>query len=241
MRIWVYVLSYNEEKMIPYFLQHYNFAEKIIVYDNYSNDKGPELLKTNKKIDLRYYDSGGQLDCAKAIKLKNSVWKEARGKCDYVILVDMDEFLYVEGGMIPFLRKYRPTIVKSIGYEMVPMDNKSINDDLLINQIKDGVPSSYYNKTALFSPNKVEEINYSPGGHKCAPKGTINYAPSPVLMLHYKYAFGPEYIIERYKMYASRMVEIIKKQNFGSQYLRLKDEDIRKRYRDYQKTSKKVI
>ena len=241
MRIWVYTVCYNEEKLIPYFLQHYDFAEKIIVYDNYSSDNGPNLLKDNKKIELRFYDTGGQLDCAEGRRLKNNIWKEAYGKCDYVIVIDMDEFLYIKGGIIPFLRKYRPTIVKSTAYDMILLNNNSINDKPLTDQIKNGVRSHYYDKTVLFSPNNIREMNYNLGCHKCVPKGIINYSPSPVILLHYKYAFGLDYIIKRHKMYASRMNESIRNQNSASEYWKLTEDDIRKDFNIYQKTSNKVI
>ncbi len=52
---------------------------------------------------------------------------------------------------------------------------------------------------------------------------------------------GLDYIIKRHKMYASRMNESIRNQNSASEYWKLTEDDIRKDFNIYQKTSNKVI
>ena len=44
MKVKVYSICYNEEYMLPFFLQHYSFAD-IVVYDNESTDNSLEIMK----------------------------------------------------------------------------------------------------------------------------------------------------------------------------------------------------
>ena len=48
MKIHLYSVCYNEEIILPYYLNHYSkFVDKITVYDNFSTDSSVEILKQN--------------------------------------------------------------------------------------------------------------------------------------------------------------------------------------------------
>ena len=50
MKIHAHILSWNEEKILPYTLDHYsNICEKIFVYDNMSNDSSDDIYKKYPK------------------------------------------------------------------------------------------------------------------------------------------------------------------------------------------------
>ncbi len=92
MIVHVHVLCWNEEVLIPYFLDHYSFADKIILYDHESDDNSLDLLSDN--VEVKTYSTGGEIRDDIWIDIKNNCWKTSRGEADFVIVCDMDEFLY---------------------------------------------------------------------------------------------------------------------------------------------------
>jgi hypothetical protein len=63
------------------------------------------------------------------------------------------------------------------------------------------------NKLNIFSPDAVEEINYSPGRHSCQPVGDIVLPDrDELLLLHYKY-LGFERTYQRHEQYGARLRE----------------------------------
>jgi glycosyltransferase involved in cell wall biosynthesis len=62
MKIHVYIISYNEEKLLPFTLDYYStFCEKIFVYDNYSTDSSDEIYKKYNKVEVIKWDSGNEI------------------------------------------------------------------------------------------------------------------------------------------------------------------------------------
>ena len=68
MKIRVYTVAWNEEKILPHFLRHYaRFADRIVVYDNGSNDRTRDIIFAHPQAEFRTYDTDGVLhDGAKA-------------------------------------------------------------------------------------------------------------------------------------------------------------------------------
>ena len=49
MKITLYTICYNEQEMLPYFLNHYSkMVDKIVVYDNQSTDNSRQILESFK-------------------------------------------------------------------------------------------------------------------------------------------------------------------------------------------------
>ena len=55
--IYVYVVCYNEEFMLPFFLKHYEYATKIFIYDNCSNDNTIDIINKSNKCEVIMYSS----------------------------------------------------------------------------------------------------------------------------------------------------------------------------------------
>jgi glycosyltransferase involved in cell wall biosynthesis len=188
LRIHVYTVCYNEEEILSYFLRHYSsFAEKIIVFDNYSTDTSPEIVRSCPIADLRRFDTDGTFNELENIRIKNKAYKESLGKADFVIVVDTDEFLY-HHDMLDLLKRYRAegvTLPKTIGYEMIswrfPKSNKP-----LVENIRIGHESPSYAKRCIFHPEV--DINFQVGAHTCNPRGNIVESSSvDIKVLHYHY------------------------------------------------------
>lgn len=219
--IHIYVLCWNEEKMIPFFLTHYdNIADKIFVYDNQSTDNSIKLLAKNPKVIIRSYKSEGQIRDDYYLTIKNHEWKQSRGVADIVIVCDMDEFIYSENiaaSMLDFYQS-KATIIRPEGYNMIiekfsfRTKNKNITE-----QIKTGVQDAYFNKLCVFKPNEITEIRYLHGCHNASPSGNIIFYREPMKLLHYKY-ITIDYVLSRMKAYKIRLSAYNKKYRLGFQY-----------------------
>ncbi len=91
MHIDLYATCWNEERMIPFFLRHYEpLVDRIVIFDDGSNDHSLELLRASRKVELRRLPSGLS-SILMHMEEMNRCWKESRGRADWVIIADPDE------------------------------------------------------------------------------------------------------------------------------------------------------
>ncbi len=172
MNIDAFIFCYNEEKMIRHTLNHYSkFCDKITVMDNCSNDETIAII-TNEYRNVKIISFETNNQCREDIQtnLKNTCWKKS--KADYVIVCDMDEFLYSDNFNLEFekLQKYKPSVCSIIGYEMFSKKFPAKYNKSILEQVKYGVRNYRFDKTILFSPKYIKEINYDYGAHTCNPE-----------------------------------------------------------------------
>jgi glycosyltransferase involved in cell wall biosynthesis len=189
LRVHVYTMAWNEEVMLPHFLNHYQIFDKIVVYDNESDDKSAELLDAHEKVDRRVIATNGKKVQGALTNFKNNAWKESRGVADYVIVCDTDEFLF-HPNLIDAIKRMRSqggTIMFPEGYQMLSAESPP-SDDNLLETIQVGSRDTPYDKCVLFDPNAISEINFRTGCHVCDPQGILKYFRVPGLaLLHYRY------------------------------------------------------
>jgi glycosyltransferase involved in cell wall biosynthesis len=224
----VYALCWNEEKILPYFLRHYGrIASKIVIYDNESTDRSVEIIRSYPNTEVISYHTGGKLNDFKYLEIKNNVWKRSRGGADWVIVVDMDEFLY-HPDLAGCLKSYRQkgiTISVPVGYEMIS-DAFPKTGGMIYDEAKLGVQYNTFDKMVLFDPNAIFEINYAPGCHKAAPKGILNFDSNRELKLLHFNLMGLDHLLERYASRKARLSEHQIKHGIGVHYLLPKDQII---------------
>ena len=93
-KIYAYVVCWNEMDNIPFVVDYWKrFAERVIVYDNGSDDGSVEYLSQYPWIEVRQFKTNGFDDTAN-MNIKNSCWKESIGIADFVVVSDLDECLY---------------------------------------------------------------------------------------------------------------------------------------------------
>lgn len=194
--IHVHSPCYNEEAILPYFLEHYRFAQKIFIYDNYSVDRSIGIVTENPKVEVISIDTNNQFLEASLSNIKNHGWKQSRGEADWVIVCDIDEFLYYPDWERLFreLKEAMATIAKPVGYHMISLDFPRDYSKPITQQVNRGHPSVTYSKQVLFKPDAITEIRYETGAHIAEPLGSVSYFQSPDLkVLHYK-SLGWEYL-----------------------------------------------
>jgi hypothetical protein len=219
-KIDMHVLCWNEEKIIPYFLNHYgNLVSNIYVYDNKSNDNSVKLLKSHPKVTVIPYDTNNEIRDDAYLQIKNNAWKNSVGKADIVIVCDMDEFLYSEDlkSTIIEFNNSEFTVVKPTGYDMIvnefDFDYKSKLTDL----IKTGYRNDLFDKFLMFKPNNIKEINYRGGCHFANPIGEVRLFIDKLTLLHYK-RLGLKYHLKKMRSYKKRLSDFNKKYNLGYEY-----------------------
>jgi hypothetical protein len=195
----VHTITYNEEIMVEFFVNHYrkNFPNCIIkIYDNYSTDNTVEIAK-KLGCDIIYYNSNDKLSDSKYLEIKNNCWKTS--DTDWVIVCDCDELIDIDEEELITNQQNGITLFKFMGYDIVNYD-KNINLD----RMEYGNRNKTYDKTLLFKKTVIQEINYDPGCHTCSPIGINVYSELRYKLLHYKY-IDIDYTISRYKLFFNRL------------------------------------
>jgi len=220
MNITIYTITYNEEKMLPFFLDHYSkFASKIVIYDNESTDDTVKIAKTHPLVKNIYsIKTNDQLDDRMYLEVKHNCWKE--DTADYVMLVDNDELIYYEGNIVEYLETTNESVYKTKGYDMIS-ENFPKNGISITDQIKHGVFNKFYSKPVVFKPNDIRRVLFDIGTHngKFYNKKDLKINPtdSELKLLHYK-NLSFEYVDNRHKMFTSRMCVFNQVTNAGSHY-----------------------
>ncbi len=184
----VITLTYNEEAILPFFLDHYSFADKIIVYDGCSSDRTCEILKSNHRVDLRVMDTGGKLCDSEHLRVKNEAHKSEQH--DWFIVCDCDEFLYHQVGVEAFIYSCDQsgiTMPDTYGYGMVGGEVRA-GFGPITSQQRYGVRDKWYDKRALF--RRGISPGFHPGAHQCSPCGRVvhgNPPCGPIKLLHYNF------------------------------------------------------
>jgi hypothetical protein len=229
----IYTITYNEELMIEFFINHYRekFPNcKIVIYDNYSTDNTVNIAK-KYNCDIKYFDSNNQISETKYLEIKNNCWKEST--TDWVIVCDCDELVNISQDKLKIEELKGSTIINFEGYDMI-----NLSKDIDLYKIKNGVRNKMYDKRILFNKKNINEINYEAGCHTCNPIGDVLYSKEVYKLFHYKY-LSEDYLISRYKLFSSRLSEENKKNKWGTHYIKQENE-IRNNFKDLKNKSQIV-
>lgn len=208
--ITVYTLTYNEEVILPHFIQHYRsrFPNcRIVIFDNESTDNTQTIAKAYN-CELRINETDNEIDDEKYLSIKNSCWKDA--DTDWVVVVDCDEFLDITPEL---LDNADFNIIKATGYDMYGTDGN-------INHIFEGIKSDGYSKICCFKKREFAHINYAAGCHSALPINIakeVKYNKQPVNLYHFKW-ISWEYGVQRMKMFGTRLSDINKQYGWGIHY-----------------------
>lgn len=236
MIIHVYTLCYNEEKIMPFFLDHYNkFADKIIVLDNESTDNSRDIaLKAGATV--RIWQSGNQFNDGLHMQLKQNIYKESRGLADWVMVLDNDEFIY-HPNIREVLSDYKDkkiNLPKIQGYDMVS-ETFPILGTPITDQVTLGVRMDHLSKRVVFNPEL--DMQWTVGCHPQdgsfikSIKGAKESREADLKLLHYK-LLSSDYVKDRYRMYQRRLSMFNLINQFGTHYLQ-KQEELDRQFNEF--------
>ena len=242
--IHAYFLCYNEEYILPHVLKYYSkFCEKITIVDNMSTDSSVEIINSFDNTEVIPYNSNEKFDDLKHAQIKNTIWKQSIGEADYVIIGDIDEFLYHENMEEFLIKSFQDNITffKPHGVHMIADEELELKpEDDIFELVKSGFPVDVMNKPMMFNCNKIREINYSLGAHVAKPTGEVNtYNGEDLKLLHYKYV-GLKNHLKKCKPKGERLSDFNLKYDCGTYYL-FSDEQNIDDYRHYLNRRVKIL
>ena len=221
MTIDIFLLCYNESRMIRHVLRYYSTVSlNITVLDNFSTDDTIGIIQREfPHVKIEQFNTDGVFNDKVHLDIKNNCWKNS--EADWVIVADMDELLYHPNLLRSLqIRKEKKEILPVVeAYNMFSQTFPDNYNQFITDQVKTGVRAQHFDKQIIFQPGYVEEMNYSPGAHDCKPIITIisEVIKYPLYLLHYRF-LGKEYVKERNRGYAARMSNYNKKNGFGAEY-----------------------
>ena len=207
-KIEAFTIAWNEEKVIGQYIDHYtSIVDHITVFDNFSTDKTVEIARKRGCL-VRPFGSSILHDEIVQLKLKEDCWKDSGA--DWVIVTDIDEFLY-HPDFRRFLSETEATVIQPDGHLMVS------EDCLPFRQVRTGAKEPL-GKTVCFRPSEIKAMNWTPGCHNCSPKGNVKLSVGETKLLHF-FLIGRKEFKERWKRNISRFSENDKRCGYGCHYL----------------------
>ena len=226
MKIEAYIICWNEAKILPWVLQYWHYAgiDKLIVYDNGSDDDTLAILNDFPlTVEVRHYDSGGEANDWIYADIKNNCWKGT--DADWVFVGDTDEVLFTPLRLKEYLKGVDAPILQPCLYQLVawalPRDHfrtdtpgRYTNGMQLLHEYSEvRLQKLGPNKVNLFQPNKVSDMCYDLGAHRCAPVHDGWVVPydyrEDLSWLHVK-NLGVEYLLQRNAELYARLPQKVK-------------------------------
>lgn len=220
----VFVVTWNEEKIILDFIQWYRSRISnclITVIDNMSTDRTADIALDNE-CEVRFFNTNNQMDEKTLMDIRNNCWKQSEAQ--WCLVVDTDELVDVTTDYLT--DAWLGNIVRCKGYEMFGTEED------IIETLTQGCESAGYCKPVLFRPNEIEQINLTPGSHDANPKTRAPFllqweTKYPRNMYHTKWRSWSNGI-ERARLLAKRRSEHSKQMGWNFHYEL--DESIHKEY-----------
>ncbi len=222
LEVHLYTLCYNEMALIPFAVDYWKtVADKVFVLDNGSTDGSIEYLQGIPGVEVIHFGDGSGFNDKVNMRVKNHAWKASRGKADFVIVTDFDEFMYA-----PDLRKELQgmkergeTICKPRGYNVYSKDFPEYEEGKLCHEIcGKAIADKMFCKVTIFNPNEIKEMRYEPGAHNCRPLGNVRwYSGDRIFLFHHK-NLGVEYVLKRSGVYRKRLSNENRRMGWGVQY-----------------------
>jgi glycosyltransferase involved in cell wall biosynthesis len=178
------------------------------IYEEY----GVKVVKWNTP-DKKYND-------VTLAEMKSNIYKASRGKADWVIVCDCDEYLY-HPELIDKLQEYKDagiTMPKIDGHDMYSETFPEYDGELLTEKVKIG--SETYApmcKNIIFNP--MLDITYQPGAHSNQTPNAIFSNKAELKLLHYKF-LGKEYVLSRYNNLAEQLSDFNLKTGLSGHWTR---------------------
>lgn len=224
MKVEVHVLRYGDSWLVPYVIRHYlTYADLLVIHDA----GGGEFERLHDaRIRVVHWDCP-EVNDLKYAELRNECWKGT--DADWVIVADLDEFIYFPEGAEKSLGAYTcmgAAVIRPHGFEMFS-ETYPTTEGQIYDEIKIGAPDDkWYSKPILFSPKLVSETRLGLGSHESDPVlhderrfhvgPKWPFAKPPCLLLHFHHIGPKEDIAAKFDATKSRMCEANIKNRWGN-------------------------
>lgn len=207
MKIAAIISTWNEEKILPFTLDHYSsFCDRLIAIDNESTDGTVDLLN---KFNVTQYTvrTDGKHDEVRLTSIRNYIYTLYRD-FDWVIMADADEIVGPRNTIRKALEYYKDQkidVPRIQGYEVIaPKDFLWSNsfDQSFKEFTKFGLWSKSLCKNIVFNPNI--EMHFGLGKHECKHNGKEDGDSSMLYLKQYKF-MGERYVIDKHTALSTRV------------------------------------
>lgn len=201
---WI-TLCKNEIDILPFVKQYWDrIADKVVVYDNGSDDGSLEFLSTIPYVEIRHFETEGQNDLVQK-QIKENAYAEFKDNYDFIVISDMDEVFYFKD----FEKSLDDMVSGGYNIMVTPIyslceDEKPVyNEDKLLHQLCHKFYKQRMNhmlgfeelsKLSIFNCSNTELLKMSVGQHfvKTIPNMKIMLANNG-FCLHIDKGFGLDY------------------------------------------------
>ena len=150
----------------------------------------------------------------KFLEFANEAWKEARGKADWIVFVDADEFLF-HPAIKEVLRRYLADDVEVPqiqGYTMVSKSFPTTNGQIY-DEVRTGFPDGIWSKPAIFRKHMWWTVGrHGPDYAQFNPRSSEH---AEIKLLHYR-GLGADYVRWRHARNWARVPERCRALNLGT-------------------------
>ena len=247
MKTLIVTLCKNESALIPFAIKYWQrIADKVIVYDNYSEDNSVELLSKYDFVEVRHFQSPGQQEIIQK-ELKEKTYLEFKDAFDVIILCDMDELF--------FFRDYKTSAKRMLdeGYDCMITPIYSLCNDveptpsekllhqqctMFYKQKMNHTPGfEEYSKFSIFNCHTVDGVSMSVGQHfvRTSPNMRI-MLENDAFCLHTDKGFSPSFYLATKRRMGKNLSDFNKRNGMATEYLK-SDEEHLKDYKEHQEKS----
>ena len=182
--IYIILLCFNESVILPSTIAHYRArfpSCEFIIYDNESTDDSVTIAK-ELGCHVISWSSNQINDEALKIKIRNHCWRHINE--GWIIMADMDEWIYITEEELIQEEEYGTTILSIEGMEMVGESKTLDLSDIYLSHIARYIPFKDESKNLCFFRSKISSMNFGPGSHKCMPIGTVVFSTTFYQLRH---------------------------------------------------------
>lgn len=211
---------WNEERMLPFFFEHYDrFVDRYFIHDNDSDDGSLEILAAHPRVTVLPLVLEGDSMCQAAFEKVNELWKPSVGQADWVAVCNIDELFWHPD--LPWYLKICKnrgiTHIPAIGWNMVS-DRFPEPGEHLPRTLRTGMRADAMDKPSFFNPNAITDSGFAMARHSSQPRGRVVVPDRPeVQLLHYKH-LGEEYTLARQAELWARMRSLDRERKWGFHY-----------------------
>jgi hypothetical protein len=241
MKITVLTKIYNEEFLLPFFFDHYSYADEFIInLDVDTNDKSIEIIENNPRAKIHWSRCVGGGNDRIFIEEANEIASQC--KSDWLIYVESDEFIFPRG--FADVRTTLATANGNVIYASMWQVYKHETDvDLdttkpALLQRRHGDPNrtegynAHYTKPIIINP--AVQISWHPGHQTHHPNDKIKVATNVMFDgAHWRLVDIPLAILRRIKGRKEHFSDESKQMGWGGQHFDITEEKIMAEYEEH--------
>jgi hypothetical protein len=199
----LYTFVYNDEDILPFFLDYYSFVDRMTFIDSGSIDKTLSILHkfaTIKHPEIRITQTGQTYWNQEPLhEIRNNIWRDS--KYDLILFPDCDEIFYTESGIQDYLNSTNYDIYEMEGFEMI--SDKFPKTGTKLTDIRTGFRFHPFNKSTIFKPQI--ELHFLNAHLRYSPTQNVDMTGN-IKLLHYR-SLGLEMMRKRNKRMIDRLPE----------------------------------